>query len=490
MSDQHQSDEIIRRREKTAEMKDNGIIPYAERFEVNATPGEAAEKEEGTAEVKTAGRVIAVRYFGKLAFGHIFDHTGKVQFALQKNELGENFALFKRFVDIGDYVGIRGDIFITRTGETTVNVKEWTFLSKALKPLPEKFHGLADREQILRRRYLDLITNPESMERFKTRTKVIKTIRNFLDENDFIEIDTPVLTNKASGALATPFTTHYDALDMDVYLRIAPETYLKRAVAGGLSRVYEFARCFRNEGIDPSHLPDFTMLEYYAAYWNYRDNMEFTENLIKHLLKSVNGSLTVQYRDQTISFEGNWPRKTFRELILADSGIDVGKHSVKDSLVAEIAEKGIDLERDIKDPSVGFGTLVDLLYKKVSRPKIIDPVFLTSHPIDISPLARRNDTDPALTDRFQLVAKGWEIVNAYSELIDPIDQRERFEKQMEARQAGDTEAMEIDEDFLRCMEHGMPPMSGWGMGIDRVVALLTGADNLRDVVLFPLLKPV
>ncbi|MFP4383781.1 MAG: lysine--tRNA ligase [Spirochaetia bacterium] len=490
MNEQHQPDEIINRREKTAEMKNNGILPYAERFEVNASPGEAAGLEEGTTGVSTAGRVVAVRYFGKLAFGHIFDHTGKVQFALQKNELGDSFGNFKRFVDVGDYIGITGDMFVTRTGETTVNVKEWTFLSKALRPLPEKFHGLADREQILRKRYLDLITNPESMHRFKTRTNVIKTIRNFLDGHDFIEIDTPVLTNKASGALATPFVTHYDALDMDVFLRIAPETYLKRAVAGGLSRVYEFARCFRNEGIDPSHLPDFTMLEYYAAYWNYRDNMDFTEKLVKHLLQEVNGSLTVTYRDQTISFDGSWPRKTFRELILADSGIDINKHTDKPSLVREITAKGIDLERDIKDDSIGFGTLVDLLYKKVSRPKIINPVFLTSHPIDISPLARRNDENPDITDRFQLVAKGWEIVNAYSELIDPIDQRERFEKQMEARAAGDTEAMEIDEDFLLTMEHGMPPMSGWGMGIDRIVALLTGVDNLRDVVLFPLLKPL
>jgi lysyl-tRNA synthetase class 2 len=283
--------------------------------------------------------------------------------------------------------------------------------------------------------------------------------------------------------------THNNALDIDVYLRIAPETYLKRAIAGGYNRVYEFARCFRNEGIDPSHLPDFTMLEYYAAYWNYLDNMAFTESLIKAAVQETIGGLQFTYQGTAIDLDGPWEKKSFRELILQDCGIDLVAANDKASLVAAIEANGISIDRDIKDKSIGYGTLVDLLYKKVSRPKLINPTFLTEHPLDISPLARKNDDNPAIVDRFQLVINGWEVVNAYSELIDPIDQMDRFRSQLEARELGDMEAMETDEEFVTCMEYGMPPMSGWGMGIDRFVALLTDTEHLRDVVLFPLLKP-
>jgi lysyl-tRNA synthetase class 2 len=289
--------------------------------------------------------------------------------------------------------------------------------------------------------------------------------------------------------MARPFVTHNNALDIDVYLRIAPETYLKRAVAGGFERVYEFARSFRNEGVDASHLPDFTLLEYYVAYWNYVDNMNFTEALMKHLLQSVNGSLEIEYEGTKISFDGSWPRVSFRELLLKDCGIDIEAFTTRETLLAEIRSKGISFDDDVDVAKAGRGTLIDLLYKKVSRPKIINPLFLTHHPIDLSPLARKSDRDPNVTDRFQLVVNGWEIINAYSELVDPVDQAERFRQQAEARAHGDTEAMEIDRDFLRTMEYGMPPMSGWGMGVDRVVALLTDAHTLRDVVLFPLLRP-
>ncbi|HNX60449.1 MAG TPA: lysine--tRNA ligase, partial [Spirochaetota bacterium] len=368
-------------------------------------------------------------------------------------------------------------------------VSSWEFLSKSLRPLPEKFHGLADTEQCLRKRYLDLMTSPETMDRFKKRTLLIKTIRNYLDNEDFFEVDTPVLLNKASGALATPFATHHNALDIDIFLRIAPETYLKRAIAGGFERVYEFARCFRNEGMDPSHLPDFTMLEYYCAYWNYEDNMNFTERLLKHAIKTVTGSDTITYAGTEISFAGDWPRVSFRELILKDCGIDIDALKTREELVAEINKRGIVLDAPIDLKKCGRGTVIDLLYKKVSRPKIKNPTFLIKHPVDISPLARRNDTDANTVDRFQLVVNGWEVVNAYSELIDPVDQAERFEQQLKARSSGDTEAMEVDEDFLTCMEYGMPPMSGWGMGIDRLIALLTDAPSLREVVLFPLMRP-
>jgi lysyl-tRNA synthetase class 2 len=490
MSDQQRpTDEIQARHQKLDELRSDGTPAYAERYETTHELSDALTLADEVAGVRVAGRVVGLRYFGKLAFGHLFDHTGRLQFALQKNELGEDFQRIKRLVDIGDYMGVEGEMMTTRTGEKTINAKSFSILSKALRPLPEKFHGLTDQEQRYRKRYLDLISSPESMARFKLRTKLVRALRDYLDDHGFMEIDTPVLTNKASGAMATPFVTHYNALDMDVYLRIAPETYLKRAIAGGLTRVYEFARCFRNEGIDPSHLPDFTMLEYYASYWNYEDNMRFTEAMVKHLLDTVLGSRTITYQDREISFDGEWPRMSFRDLLVRDCGIDVDAVDGKRGLMAAMAERGIELETEFDPEKASFGTLIDTLFKKVSRPKIVNPLFLTKHPIDLSPLARRNDENPAVVDRFQLVVNGWEIVNAYSELVDPVDQAERFSQQQAARAAGDTEAMEIDNDFLACMEYGMPPMSGWGMGIDRVVALLTDARTLRDVVLFPLLRP-
>lgn len=483
------NDQRAVRLEKAKILREAGINPYTERYEKTHYLSEAKALLEGTKGIKTAGRVISIRVFGKLIFGHLLDFTGTMQFALQKNKLLSSFDLFNKTVDIGDFIGIEGDVIVTKTGEKTIDVSKWTFLSKSLRPLPEKFHGLTDVELIYRRRYLDLITSPENMEVFKKRTLIIKTIRNFLDSHGFLEIDTPVLTNKACGALAKPFITHHNALDIDVYLRIAPETYLKRAIAGGFERVYEFARCFRNEGLDASHLPDFTLLEYYVAYWNYEDNMNFTEQLIKHCIQNVCGSLTITHKGTKICFDGNWPRYSFRDLILKDCGIDINKHLTKEDLLNEINNKGITFEEGVDVKKAGRGNLIDLLYKKVSRPKLINPVFVIHHPLDLSPLARKNDKNPDVVDRFQLVVNGWEIVNAYSELVDPIDQAQRFEEQAKARAMGDSEAMEIDEDFLLCMEYGMPPISGWGMGIDRFVALLTDAANLRDVILFPLMRP-
>jgi lysyl-tRNA synthetase class 2 len=475
--------------EKARQLRNEGILPYAERYERSHSLEQARKLPDGTNGVRVAGRVIALRYFGKLAFGHLFDYSGKMQFALQKTVLAEKFADFKKYVDIGDFIGIEGEIMTTKTGEKTINIIAWSFLAKSLRPLPEKFHGIADPELKLRQRYLDLIMSPEVMARFKKRSLIIKTIRDFLNDNGFVEIDTPVLSNKATGALARPFVTHNNALDIDVFLRIAPETYLKRAIAGGFEKVFEFARSFRNEGVDASHLPDFTLLEYYCAYWNYVDNMNFTEKLMKHTFEAINGSLTLEYNGQKISFEGDWPRVTFRDIIMKDCGIDIDKFETRDTLLAEIQRAGITFEDDVDADKAGRGTLVDLLYKKVSRPAMINPVFVTHHPLDLSPLARRSDTNPNVVDRFQLVINGWEVVNAYSELVDPQDQAERFKQQAEARAHGDTETMDVDYDFLKCMEFGMPPISGWGMGVDRVVALLTNAQTLRDVVLFPLLRP-
>lgn len=486
---QDSNDQVQVRLAKIPVIREIGEHPYAERFEMTHSLEAAARLQDGTKGVKVAGRIIALRYFGKLAFGHIFGFAGKLQFAIQKNKLGERFEHFKKVTDIGDFIGIEGEMVTTKTGEKTLDIDSWKFLSKTMRPLPEKFHGITDPELRLRKRYLDLIMSPEVMERFKKRTKIIRTIRNYLDANDFVEIDTPVLINKASGAMARPFITHNNALDIDVYLRIAPETYLKRAVAGGFEKVYEFARSFRNEGIDASHLPDFTMLEYYCAYWNYEDNMNFTQKLMKHLLQEVNGSLEIVHKGKKVNFDGEWPRISFRDLILRDCSIDIDTCGTREALLAQINSRGITFEDEIDVKKAGRGTLIDLLYKKVSRPLIVDPVFIIHHPIDLSPLARKNDVNPMIVDRFQLVVNGWEVVNAYSELVDPVDQAERFRQQADARAQGDQDTMEIDNDFLLCMEYGMPPISGWGMGIDRIVALLTDAQTLRDVVLFPLLRP-
>ncbi len=481
------TDQRETRIQKYRELRSSGENPYKERFERTHMTAEAKALPLGTGSVRVAGRLLTVRLFGKLIFATLKDSAGKMQIALQEKEVGAGrFAIFKKYADIGDFIGVEGIVFKTKLGEITVDTRSFELLSKALRPLPEKFHGLADQELVYRQRYLDLVMNEGSIERFMKRTRIIKAIRDYLDAHGFVEVETPVLQTKPSGAIATPFVTRHNALDMDLYLRIAPETYLKRCIAGGFEKVYEFARSFRNEGLDPSHLQDFTLLEYYVAYWNYEDNMRFTEELVKHALLELNGSLTLAFGEKTIDFGKTWERVSIRELVKRDTGIDFTDFGSDVELRKEIKNRGIEIQNI---DGMGFGTLVDNLYKKVSRPNIDGPLFIVQHPIELSPLARRNDADPAVTDRFQLVVKGWEIVNAYSELVDPLDQRERFEEQVRLRKKGDTEAMVMDEDFLAAMEHGMPPMSGWGMGIDRFVCLLTGQENLRDVILFPLMKP-
>ena len=473
--------------QKLNELRAQGIIPYRDRFEKTHNLHDAATLEPGAEHIKIAGRIIAVRIFGRLIFATLRDFSGDMQVALQEKELGkEEFSFFKKYIDIGDFIGAEGNIFKTKKGEITLDIHVLTLLSKTIRPLPEKWHGVTDTEILYRQRYLDLLMNKDTMPRFMKRTRVIRVIRDYLDSEGFVEVETPVLQTKPSGAIATPFATHHNALNMDLYLRIAPETYLKRCIAGGFERVYEFARSFRNEGMDPSHLQDFTMLEYYVAYWNYEDNMRFTEQMIKHVLGEVEGSLSISYGDKVIDFDMDWPRISIHDLILNDTGIDISAVGDERELRSEIVRSGIEIQ-DIE--KMGFGTLIDNLYKKVSRPKIVHPLFIIHHPIELSPLARRNDKNPSITDRFQLVVNGWEIVNAYSELVDPVDQRERLELQMQLHNRGDSEAMVMDEDFLTAMEHGMPPVSGWGMGIDRFLCLLTDQENLRDVILFPLMKP-
>lgn len=475
--------------EMIKQLQGEGINPYPDRFERSHRIVEAMEANEGDT-VRTAGRIVAIRKMGKLSFAHIQDAEGKIQLCFTVNDTGEDeFKFFKKNIDIGDFVGAEGNIFFTKTGEKTILVKEYQLLSKAINTLPEKWHGLTDQEVRYRQRYLDLIANEESRRRFDIRRKVIKSIRHQLEDDHFIEVETPILQSQPSGALAKPFITHHNALDINVYMRIAPETYLKRLIVGGYDRVFEFAHCFRNEGISTAHLQEFLMLEYYAAYWNYEDNMDYTERLIKQCLQDVLGTMTVEYQGTTIDFSGEWPRHSLRELILKDTGIDINKATTKDDLLAKINEKSIYLD-DVNVDTLGWGALIDALYKKACRPKIVSPLFLTSHPKELSPLARANDDNPEITDRFQLVVCGMEIVNAYSELVDPIDQRERLLSQQQLRDAGDDEAMLWDDDYVKCMEYGMPPISGWGMGIDRFVALITDEENIKNTVYFPLMRPV
>ena len=499
------TDEFSERKKKLEELRTLGIQPYPERFERSHSAKEAREEfgskalralEEITAEptvdVKLCGRVVLMRPHGKLTFAQLQDFSGNIQVAFMQDVVGLDVYKMLKKIDMADFLGVTGEFFLTKHGELTLLVKEYQLLGKTLRPLPEKFHGMADTEGKYRKRYLDLITDEESRKRFLFRSRLITEMRRFLDGHQFLEVETPILTTVSSGATAKPFVTHHHALDLELYLRIAPETYLKRAIVGGFDRVYEFAKCFRNEGMDPSHLQEFTMLEYYVAYWNYEDNMRYTEKLLTHVLEKLLGTLKIVCRsrsgdEQTIDFTPPWPRLRFTELIKQDCGIDILEYDQNPSgLLMAMKEHGIIVE---KADQMGYGNLCDALYKKVSRPKLIQPAFVIQHPVDTKPLARRNDNDPRLADTFQLLVNSWEIINAYSELVDPLDQRARLLLQAQAKDAGDEEAMPMDEDYLLAMEHGMPPISGWGMGIDRLVALLTQQDNLKDTVLFPLMRP-
>lgn len=473
-------------------VQDADVAPHPDRFETTHTLAQAAELPEGTTGVRIAGRIKFKRDMGSLTFARLEDFHGGMQISLQKKGLAEDvdasralYKLFSKRVDLWDFVGVEGEVYRTKKGELTVQAKSWTFLGKCLQPPAGKFHGSRDTEANWRKRYVDLVSNDETRARFRLRTKITRALRDFLDAARFDEVETPVLCTQASGALARPFLSHHNAMDMQVVMRIAPETYLKRLVVGGYERVYEFARCFRNEGMDPSHLQDFTMLEFYAAYWNYEDNMRFTEEMIRHVVKAATGSLVVKRGDREIDFGQPWPRQSLREVIQIHAGLDILDYPDAAGLRKKIFELKIELE----NPDAGRGSLIDQLYKRTARPNLIQPMFLIRHPVDLSPLARRSDDDVSTSDRFQLVVDSWEVVNAYSELVDPLDQRERLEEQAQLRGAGDDEAMELDDDYLLAMEHGMPPISGWGMGIDRFVALIADAPNLRDVVWFPLLKP-
>ena len=464
--------------------------PYPEKYEITHSIKDAAHLADGTENVKIAGRIVFLRKMGKLSFMRIRDVEASIQVSMQLDLVGEEaYKFMKSNIDIGDFIGVTGEMVTTQTGEKTLKTHEFTFLGKALKPLPEKFHGLSDQEMKYRNRYVDLIMNEDARERFLLRSKLIWEIRSYLNSKEYIEIETPILNNKASGALARPFTTHHNALDIDLYLRIAPETYLKRAIVGGFTKVYEFARCFRNEGMDTTHLQDFTMLEGYGAYLNYKDNMTFLREMIQTVVKNLFGTLEITINKEVIDISGEWESISMRDLILKYCPIDIYEYDTKESLLNKIKEEKLDIDSDTPLEDMGYGNLVDQLYKKVARCHVVKPILLTEHPISLSPLARANDDNKNITDRFQLVINGAEIINAYSELVDPIEQENRLIEQANLKSNGDEEAMMMDRDYINAMEYGMPPISGWGIGIDRLVQILTDADNIKDCVMFPLMKP-
>ncbi len=475
-------------------LRAEGILPYPDRFEATyPNIGDIPETE--SMGLAVAGRVTAIRDLGKLVFVVLSDVTGAIQASVTRGGLGrKGLEIFKTVCNVGDFIGITGDTFRSRTGQFTVGVNELAYLGLSLRRLPEKWHGLADIESRYRQRYLDVIANARSREVVLARSCLISAMRRFFEQHGFFEIETPVLNNTQSGALAKPFKTHHNALDADMYLRIAPETYLKRANAAGFNRVFEFAKCFRNEGISREHLQEFTMLEYYGAYWNFRDNMEFTQAMLKDALQETFGTLkfprSVEHEEadpSQLDFSGEWPTVTFRDVIEQGCGVDIHRECDFASLFKACARKSIVFDAEAVD-SGNYGRIVDELYKKVARPLMVQPTFLIGHPIEASPLARRNDGDPRIVDRYHLVVCGTELVNAYSELVDPVDQRRRLVAQAAFRQEGDTEAMEMDEDYLRCMEHGMPPISGTGIGIARLLMTVMDLKNIKEAVLFPLLR--
>ncbi len=473
------------RRDKIARLRELGIVPYAERFETTHTLTDAVALDD-EAPCRVAGRLVSHRSFGKLIFAHLMDRSGRAQVSFEKAVLDAvSFEVAGKLLDVGDFVGIEGELWTTRKGERTVRANALTFLAKGLRPLPEKWHGLSDRELRARQRYLDLIANADSRERFVTRSRVVQFIRRYLDDAGFMEVETPILQAASSGAAARPFVTHHNALDRDLFLRISPETYLKRLVVGGLERVYEIGKNFRNEGIDPSHLQEFTMLEWYAAYWSYRDNMRVVRDLIQSLVTEFAGGTTLTYQGVDLDFGGDWPEVDYVTAVRDATSVDLASHDTLESLASAVKASvpEIDVETYPSYPS-----LVDALYKKTVRPSLIQPCFLVHHPSELVPLARRNDANPRILDMFQVLVNSWEMVKAYSELVDPIEQHARMLEQQAYREGGDDETMMMEEDYIECMEYGMPPISGLGLGIDRFVAILTGVESLRDVVFFPSLR--
>lgn len=481
------------RKEKAQFLLDAGIPLYPNDFRRSAEIGDVleahGEKDDDAlareAEIfSLCGRIMAHRSFGKVTFFHIQDTSGKIQVYTARDELGaEEYGIFKKF-EIGDIVGVAGSLFRTKTGELTVKAAQVRLLTKSMRPLPEKYHGLKDVETRYRQRYVDLLVNDRAREIFRKRTAIVQFIRNFLNERDFLEVETPMMQPIAGGATAKPFRTHHNALDMDLFLRIAPELYLKRLLVGGFDRVYEINRNFRNEGIDTRHNPEFTMIEFYWAYATFVDLMDLTEELLGGLAKAVNGSPLVEYQGNTIDLQDGWVRMPFHESLEKIGGVAPEIYTSYDKCKDLALKLG-----EAVHPKEKLGKLQAKLFDNLVEPKLIQPHFIYHYPTDISPLSRKNDQNPEITDRFELFICGQEMANAFSELNDPYDQKDRFEEQVREKAAGDDEAHAMDEDYIRALEYGMPPAAGQGIGIDRLVMLLTDSPSIREVILFPLLRP-
>ncbi len=476
------------RYEKLSDLQAKGKDPFhVTKYDVTAHSEEITaqfEAFEGK-EVSIAGRIMGKRDMGKASFVHLQDQEGRIQSYVRKDELGEEvYAEFKKY-DIGDIVGIKGIVFRTQKGEISVRAHEVLLLSKSLKILPEKYHGLKDTEVRYRQRYLDLIVNPEVKDTFMKRSIIIREIRRYLDQKDFLEVETPVLHSIAGGAAARPFVTHHNALDIDMYMRIAPELKLKRLIVGGFEKVYEIGRVFRNEGLSIRHNPEFTLMELYQAYADYEDIMNLTEDLIRHVANTVIGTAVVEYNGDTIDLEKPFTRLTMVDAVKQYAGVDFRAINDVEEARAVAKEHNVAFEeRHLR------GDILNLFFEHYVEEKLIQPTFITEHPVEISPLSKRKPNDPDYTERFELFIQGREYANAFSELNDPIDQRGRFEHQEALRAAGDDEATEIDEDFLTALEYGLPPTGGLGIGIDRLVMLLTNSYSIRDVLLFPTMKPI
>lgn len=480
------SNEIDVRKQKIQELKDMGEIPYKEKYERTCTIHEAREKLGE--HVKIAGRIVFRRIMGKFGFCQIRDIYDKIQVSVGRNEFSEeDYNFYKKMVDIGDFIGVEGEVYQTQTGEVTVKAEKIVLLSKTMRPLPEKFHGVTDQEIKYRQRYLDLITNEDSRKIFLTRSKIVSFIRRFLEENGFIEVETPILQTSVSGASAKPFFTHHNALDMECNLRIAVECYLKQCIGAGIDRVFELGKDFRNEGMDPSHLQEFTQVEWYASYWNFEDNIKFFKKMIEELFKECLGTTKVQYQGQEIEFAGEWPRINYVETMRDLLGCDFLDITDVNELKKIVVDRKLFKMEDLEECKT-VRTLIDFVYKRKIRAPIVNPTILYNYPASLIPLARRNDKDDRIIDVFQVVAGGAELVKAYSELVDPVVQRKTLEQQLEEKNAGDEETMDVDEDFLLAMEHGMPPISGLGFGIDRFLQFIFDCPNIRDVVLFPMMK--
>ena len=479
------------RLQKLANIRAMGIDPYPPHYKRTHTAQQTVEllaqaEQSGkmdTEEVNIAGRVMANRTMGKISFLDIHDGSGKIQLFLSKNELDEQSNALLKEIDIGDIIGAKGVVFRTRSKEPTVRVKSLTMLSKSLQPLPEKWHGLSDVEIRYRQRYLDLISNENARKTFRVRSQIISAIRRFLDGRGFLEVETPILHSSAGGALATPFVTHHHALDQDFYLRIALELHLKRLIVGGFDKVYEIGRIFRNEGISTEHSPEFTMLESYEAYADYRDVMEMVEQMVYQVCQQVLGTAEIKYGVDTINLTPPWRRVMLRDAIKEYSDIDFVQYPNVNLLRSKMREKGLEV-----DPQKNWAKLVDELLKMTVRPKLIQPTFIYDYPVSMSPLAKNKSGEERVVERFQPYAGGLELGNAYSELNDPILQRDRFEQQMKERLGDDNEKWTIDDDFLQALAHGMPPTGGLGIGIDRLVMFFTNNQSIREVILFPQMK--